>query len=176
MNMFRSLVLHRAWIPAVVLVTAAVFVPRAMEATSKMSRTSRAVGVDGWTTTNANEFGGTRFRWMKRHAVLLEPVRGRMLLVPLFNGRPATETTPVSIQVTVAGVDTPPVVLQGTGWQTASYDLYLMFGESDWKSLRSVTLSFAFIGLPDDGSLPGVALGDIHWIGPSSPAGNNRRP
>jgi hypothetical protein len=175
MNMFRSLVLHRAWIPAVVVVTVAVFVARAEEATDKMSRVSRAVGIYGWTGADANEFGDTRLRWMKRFAALHEPVRGSVLLVPLFIARPANEAAPVSIRVTVAGVETPPIVLHGSGWQTATYDLYLMFGESDWKSLGAVTLSFAFTGLPDDGSLPAVGLGDLHWTGPSPQAGNIRR-
>jgi hypothetical protein len=163
----RSLVLHRAWIPAVVLITVAAFVPRAMEVTSRMSRISRAVGVDAWTTGDANEFGEARFRWMKRHAALQEPVRGRVLQVPLFIDRPGIETPPVTLRVTVAGVDTPPIVVQGRGWQTATYNLYEMFGESHWKSLTAITLSFGFTGLADDGSLPRVGLGDVHWSGPS---------
>lgn len=163
----RSLVLHRAWIPAVVLITLAAFVPRAMEATSRMSRISRAVGVDGWTTGDANEFGEARFRWMKQHAVLQEPVRGRVLQVPLFIDRPGIETPPVTLRVTVAGADTPPIVVHGRGWQTATYDLYEMFGESNWKSLTAITLSFGFTGLADDGSLPRVGLGEVHWSGPS---------
>jgi hypothetical protein len=174
--MFRYLVLHRAWIPAVVVLTVAAFVPRAMEATSRMSRISRAAGVYGWTTGDINEFGEARFRWMKRNAALHEPVQGRVLSVPLFNARTATEIAPVMIRVKIAGVDTPPIVLHGGGWQTARYDLYLMFGESDWKSLRSVTLSFEFRGLADDGSLPEVGLGDVHWTGPNPQAGSSRRP
>lgn len=163
----RSLVLHRAWIPAVVFITVAAFVPRAMEATRRMSRISRAGGVYGWTTGDANEFGEARFRWMKRNAVLQEPVRGRVLQVPLFIDRPGIETPPVTLRVTVAGVHTPPIVVQGRGWQTATYNLYEMFGEADWKSLTAITLSFSFTGLPDDGSLPRVGLGDVHWSGPS---------
>ena len=162
----RSLVLHRAWIPAMVLITVAAFVPRAMEATSRMSRISHAVGVDEWTTGNANEFGETRFRWMTRHVALQEPVRGRVLQVPLFIDRPGIETPPVTLRVTVAGVDTPPIVVQGRGWQTATYNLAEMFGESDWKSLTAITLSFGFTGLADDRSLPRVGLGDVHWSGP----------
>lgn len=163
----RSLVLHRAWIPAVVFITVAEFVPRAMEATSRMSRISRAVGVYERTTGDANEFGEARFRWLKRHAALQEPVRGRVLQVPLFIDRPGMDTPPVTLRVTVGGVDTPPISVQGRGWQTATYDLYEMFGESDWKSLTAITLSFRFTGLADDGSLPRVGLGDVRWSGPS---------
>jgi hypothetical protein len=174
--MFRYLVLHRAWIPAVVVLTVAAFVPRAMEAMSRMSRISRAAGVYGWTTGDINEFGEARFRWMKRNAALHEPVRGRVLSVPLFSIRAGTHSAPVSIRITVAGVDTPPIVLHGRGWQTARYDLYLMFGESDWKSLRSVTLSFEFTGVGGDESLPGVGVGDVHWAGPNPSPGSSRRP
>jgi hypothetical protein len=163
----RSPVLHRAWIPAVVFITIAAFVPRAMEATRRMSGISRAAGVDEWTTGDANEFGQARFRWMKRQAALWEPVRGRMLQVPLFIDRPGIETPPVTLRVTLAGVDTPPIVVQGRGWQTATYNLDEVFGESDWKSLTAITLSFGFTGLPDDGSLPRVGLGDVHWSGAS---------
>lgn len=162
----RSLVLHRAWIPAVVFVTVAAFVPRAMEATRRMARTSRAAGVYEWMPGEPNEFGDARFRWMKRRAALHEPVRGRVLQVPLFIDRPAIETSPVTVRVTVAGVDTPPIVLQRRGWQTATYNLPEMFGESDWKSLTAITLSFNFTGLADDESLPRVGLGDVHWSGP----------
>jgi hypothetical protein len=174
--MFRSLVSHRAWIPAVVVITVAVFVPRANEATSRTAVISRAVGVYGWTIGDTNEFGEARFRWMKRHAALQEPVRGRVLQVPLFIDRPGIETPPVTLRVTVAGVDTPPIVVQGRGWQTATYNLYEIFGESDWKSLTAITLSFGFTGLADDGSLPRVGLGDVHWSGPGPQAGSSRQP
>ena len=168
MNMFRAWVLHRVWIPAVALVTVAVFVPRAMEATSKMSRISRAAGVHGWTTiADASEFGETRFRQIKRFAALHEPVQGRIVMVPLFVDGPDVETTPVTIRVTVGGVDTPPLVLQRRGWQTATYDLVELFGESRWRSRRAVTLSFGFTGLAEDVSLPIVGLGDVHWRGPN---------
>ena len=167
MRMFRSLVSHRAWVPAVVVITVAVFVPRAKEATNRTSGISRAAGVYGWTIGEANEFGEARFRWMKRHAALHEPVRGGVLQVPLFIDRPGSETPPVTLRVTVAGVDTPPIVVQGRGWQTATYNLYEMFGESDWKSLTAITLSFGFTGLADDGRLPRIGLGDVHWSGPS---------
>jgi len=163
----RSVVLHRAWIPAVVFITIAAFVPRAMEATRRMSRISRAAGVDDWKTGDVNEFGEARFRWMKRHAALWEPVRGRVLQVPLFIDRPGIETPPVTLHVTLAGVDTPPIVVQGKGWQTATYNLDEIFGASDWKSLTAITLSFGFTGLADDGSLPSVGLGEVHWSGPS---------
>lgn len=166
MNMFRSLVLHPAWIPAVAVITVAAFVPRAMEATSRMSRISRSTGVYGWTTGDANEFGEARFRWMKRNAALQEPVRGRVLQVPLFVDRPGSETPKVTLRITVGGVDTPPIMVQGRGWQTATYDLDEMFGESAWKSLTAITLSFGFTGLADDGSLPRVGLGAVRWSGP----------
>ena len=104
---------------------------------------------------------------MNRRAALQEPVRGRVLQVPLFIDRPGIETPTVTLHVTVAGVDTPPIVVHGRGWQTATYNLDEMFGESDWKSLTAITLSFGFTGLADDGSLPGVGLGDVHWSGPS---------
>ena len=165
MTMFRALVLHRAWLPAVIIVTLAVFIPRARAATEKMSRISRAAGVYDWSAGAANEFGDTRFRWMKPHAALQEPVRGRTLSVPLFVGRPGIESSPVTLRVSVEGVRTPPIVFQKPGWQIATFDLYEMLGEPHVKSLNSVTLTFDFAGLTADVSMPIVGLGDVHWSG-----------
>ena len=164
--MFRALVLHRAWIPAVVLITAAVFVPRARETTNKMSNVSRAVGVYGWSASDSNEFGTTRFRWMKPLAALHEPVRGRTIAVPLFVGRPGIEKAPIVVSIEVEGVQTTAIALQRQGWQTATFDLPELLGETEWKSLTSVTLAFQFSGLTADVRLPIVGLGDVHWTGP----------
>ena len=164
-SIFRNLVLHRAWIPAVLILTVAALVPRAKDAANRMSRVSRAAGVLGGSAADPNEFGDKGFRWMKPHAALHEPVRGRVLSVPLFVDRPGIEAAPVTLRVTVAGVVTPAITLQEHGWRTATFNLYEILGESDWRSLRSVTLEFKFTGLTGDVSFPGVGLGDIHWIG-----------
>ena len=104
---------------------------------------------------------------MQRHAALQETCARPGVAGAPFIDRPGIETPPVTLRVTVAGVDTPPIVVQGRGWQTATYNLGEMFGESDWKSLTAITLSFGFTGLADDGSLPRVGLGETHWSGPS---------
>ena len=174
MSVFRRYVLHRFWLPVVVLITIAVFIPRARAATSKMSRISRAAGVYGSGGAEPNEFGGNGFRWMKRRTALHEPVRGRRLTLTLFVDRPGIENEPLTAHIRIAGVPVQSIVLRRRGWLTPTYDLVDLLGESRWRSLPVVTVAFAITrddppgpGASDDWGLPGVGVGEVHWSGPS---------
>lgn len=169
--MFRACVLHRLWLLAVVAATAAAFVPRALQATDRNSKIGRVAGVVGADGAGPNEFGDTRFRWVKRIAALQEPIYGRTMQIPLYVGRPGIETEPLMLRVRVSGKKTPGVLLQRPGWFTLSLDLATLLGEPEWRTAPSVRIAFDF-DLADSRSsaevgLPGVGIGQPHWSGPA---------
>jgi hypothetical protein len=167
--MIRRLVLHRLWIPAVVLMTTGAFIPEAREATTRMSRVSRAAGTYGSEHTDANELGGTRFRWMKWRSALHEPVRGQVLMVPIYVGRPGIADEVLRLRVRAEGHQLPTLELRKVGWVTVTCDLARVFGEDRWQSMRAVTLAFTLTpvspGALSDWGFPGIGLGDVGWSG-----------
>lgn len=163
--------MHRAWIPAVLIVVTSAFVPRALDATARNARIGRIAGTFGSDGAPQNEFGDSRFRWMKRVAALQEPVYGTRLQVPLFVGRPGIEGQALRLRVTVSGRSGPSLTLRQPGWVTLDLDLISLMGENEWRTAPSVRIAFHFE--PADPSAafemghPGVGLAQAHWSGPS---------
>jgi O-antigen ligase len=172
----RRWLLHPAWVPAVAAVTIAAAVPRAMGAARGGDpAVSRAAGVYGWETAPASEDAppDPRFRWTRARAALREPVHGMVLTVPVYLARPDVPAQPVAVHVNVGGVPADPVTFVKNGWHGLSYDLAVLHGESQWRSLRTITLEFRIVppvvparaGASDDTRELGIGLGDVQWSG-----------
>ena len=174
MNILAKSLLHRVWVPAVVLLTVLVLVPRVIATVRESERVSRAAGVYAWERTSATG-PATKFRWTKGRSALREPVRGALLTIPIYLARPDIDSQPVNLLVTVDGSRAEPITLTTNGWRLVTFDLIGLVGEARWKSLRTVTLEFDVrptvvphaAGNSSDRRELGVGLAAVEWSGPS---------
>jgi O-antigen ligase len=164
---------HPAWIPVVVVITLAAAVPRAIAAAREGEPRARAAGVYGWEPAPPNEAWpeGTTFRWTRERAAVREPVRGRVMLLPVFMARPDIDSQPVVVDVKIAGLAVPSLTFTQNGWHVHAYDLAALLGEERWRSHRTVTVEFlvhppvvpARVGPSNDTRELGIGLGAVGW-------------
>jgi O-antigen ligase len=169
----RGWLLHRAWIPSVLLVTFMAAVPRVRTSAEPDSSSSHASGLYGWESGPAIDGApaDVRFRWTRGHAIVREPVQGPVLRVPFY----VPQAHPVTVEAKVGGVDVAPVTFSQTGWHTQSYDLVALLGEQAWQSKRVISLELkvspvfvpAEAGASSDTRELGVGLGVLTWGGRS---------
>lgn len=171
---FQRVMLKPAAILVVLTVTLVVTAPRAARAIrSHAPEVSHAAGVYQWETGPPDEAAppGARFRWTRARAVLREPVRGRMLSVPVYLARPDVPGREVSLELEIGGVHVPAIQLSRNGWHVFTYDLQALWGEQRWTTEPTVTLLVtvnppvvpARVGGSADRRELGVGLGEIQW-------------
>jgi hypothetical protein len=136
----------------------------------------RAAGVYGWEeASEPSPFSETAFRWTKGRAAVREPVRGRVLSLPVYLARPDLDRHPVNLRVSVNGIVVPRATLTTNGWHVLSYDLVALLGPARWSELRAVSLRIeitptvvpAEVGQSDDRRVLGVGIGGVRWAGPA---------
>jgi len=150
--MMKAALLHRFWLPAVIVVVLAAFVPRALASVERYKNQGRAVGFSSWQTADAGPDTTGRFRWVDKHAAWREQVDGSVLIIPIFVDRPD-----VRFDVLINGVAIDHPISKG--WSQVTCDVVKLLGAEKWKSKPMLTMEFR-------ASRFGVGVGEIRWQGP----------
>ena len=166
----QRLLMHRAWVPLAVAITLVVAV-----ATIVLRADTETVVFAGCYAPEVGPQAGAVpdgvFRWTRGMAAVKVPVRGRVLIAPVYLARPDLADGPIDVRVTLDGLHSTDVRFTANGWHVLAYDLAEIAGEAGWSRLDALTVTFhvsrtvrpSVIFGSDDHRDLGIGLGEPRW-------------